>query len=82
MRGFALASLIAFAPLQCPSPEHPAHAREETPGDALWALANQFAAENNPDAHDRTLRFLVDRYPGSRQAERARIVLSGGDAGL
>ena len=77
-----LASVIAFAPLQCPSPQHPAAAREDGPTDSLWALANQFGQENNSASRDRTLRFLIDRYPSSRNAERARIILAGGDAGL
>ncbi len=83
MRTLALAGLIALvhAPLQCPSPQHPASAREESPPEALWVLANQFGVENNPDARARTLRFLIDRYPSSRYAERARIALAGGDAG-
>ncbi len=76
------AALLALAPLQCPGPRHPATAREENPADALWLLAAQFGEENNPTARERTLRFLVDRYPTSRQAERARITLGGGDAGM
>src|SRR5262245_57750904 len=81
VRAAALTTLLAFAPLQCPTPQHPATAREEGPADALWALANQFGTENNAQARDRTLRFLIDRYPNSRYAERARIVIAGGDAG-
>jgi len=76
-----MAALLALAPLQCPSPQHPAAAREESPADALWLLANQFGAENNLPARERSLRFLIERYPSSRYAERARIVLGGGDAG-
>lgn len=79
--GSWLAAVLAVAPLQCPSPQHPVTAREESPADALWLLASQFGREDNPIARERTLRFLVDRYPNSRQAERARIALSDHDAG-
>ncbi len=81
MKAIWFAATLALAPLQCPSPQHPEARLEEGPSDALWALANQFGQENNAAARERTLRFLIDRYPNSRYAERARIVIAGGDAG-
>ncbi|MEI8257432.1 MAG: hypothetical protein WCJ30_17295 [Deltaproteobacteria bacterium] len=82
MNGAWIAAALALAPLQCPNPQHPASTREESPADTLWLLASQFGRESNPTGRERTLRFLIDRYPTSRQAERARITLAGGDAGM
>ena len=53
--------------------------REETAGDGLWALAEDFHAKGNEDAYRATLRFLLTRYPSSRRAAKARVVL-GEDA--
>lgn len=75
---FALPIALALAPLQCPSPRRPENAREESPGEALWALAERFAAEGDGAARRATLSFLVERYPASRFAMRARDALSTG----
>lgn len=64
--------LAALAPMQCTHPPDDSRAREETAGDGLWALAEDFKAKGNLDAQAATLRFLVARYPGSRRAARAR----------
>ena len=66
------ALLLALAPMQCTKKYDPSQAREETAGDGLWALADDFRAKGNQEAYLATLRFLVTRYPGSRRAERAR----------
>ncbi|MEZ4405742.1 MAG: hypothetical protein R3A52_04485 [Polyangiales bacterium] len=66
----ALALMLALAPLQCPSRRPPDLAREETPGEALWAL-ERFAAAGDVASQRETLRFLVERYPSSRFAPRA-----------
>jgi hypothetical protein len=76
----ALAATLAAAPLQCPRPAAPETAREETPGEALWTLAERFDREGNGPARDRTLRFLVERYPSSRFAYAARERLAPHDA--
>ena len=60
---------------------HVQQAREETAGDALWALAERFRTEGDADARTRTLRFLVERYPSSRFAVEARHELGAGTTG-
>ncbi len=71
-----LCALGVAAPLQCPSRAQPELAREESPADALWQLSERFAAQGNTAARDETLRYLIDRFPTSRQAERARLALA------
>jgi hypothetical protein len=69
------ALLLALAPMQCTKKYDPSQAREETAGDGLAALAEDFKAKGNQEAYLATLRFLVTRYPGSRRAEHARAEL-------
>src|SRR5262245_40912319 len=71
---------LARAPMQCARPPRPEMAREETPGEALWMLAEQFAARGDAPARQATLRFLIARYPSSRFAVRARDELAAGGA--
>jgi hypothetical protein len=85
-RGHALAltaSLSGFAgvaPFQCQSEPDPAKALEETPGEALYELAEQFKARGDDDAWRDTLKYLIERYPSSRFAASARDDLA--DAGV
>lgn len=77
--GLLVASL--GAPLQCGSGEG-AHPREDTAGDALYALAQEFRAKGNEQAARETLRYLVEHYPSNRHAPAAREELGeGGGAG-
>lgn len=79
-RAFAVAlALLGSAPLQCPARDTPALAREDSPAEALWSLAERFNT-SDPRARDATLRYLVERYPASRYAERARLALGDGGA--
>jgi len=72
LAGLTLALSLAHAPLQCASePDHSLR-REETPGEALYGLAQQFKAKGNDEAWRQTLEYLVARYPNSRFAEMAR----------
>jgi hypothetical protein len=50
-------------------------ARDDTPGEALLQLADELHAAGDRAAETRTLRFLVERYALSRQAEEARVRL-------
>ncbi len=68
----ALTSASGWAPLQCGSEYDPVTAREETPGEALYQLAEEFERSGNRQAWQRTLEHLMDRYPSSRFAETAR----------
>lgn len=75
IRCFVLASVIALAPFQCKGSQDPALQRSETPGDALYQLAQDFRAKGDDKAYRDTLRFLVERYPSSRRAVAARMEL-------
>ena len=69
-----LAFVVALAPLQCQS-EDPATRRSESPGDALYQLAQDFRAKGNDEAYKETLRFIIERYPSSRRAVTAKLEL-------
>ncbi len=76
MRAALLAVALALAPLQCGGPprEHPEY--EDSPAEALWDLSERFAQAGDDDARRRTLEYLIERYPSSRFAERARVTLA------
>ena len=69
------AAAIAFAPIQCTRKYDPATSREDTAGDGLFSLAEDFPAKGNKEAYLSMLRFLVSRYPSSRRAGAARELL-------
>ncbi|MBW2457624.1 MAG: hypothetical protein JRI68_24175 [Deltaproteobacteria bacterium] len=73
-----LASWLSTAPYQCSGDPEPAMAVDETPGEALYGLAEQFREAGNVTAWRRTLRYLIDRYPSSRFAKTAQQDLAGG----
>ena len=76
MRALALAlGLIFLAPIQCGSAPRDRPEFEDSPAQALWELSERFEAEGDEDARRRTLEHLVERYPSSRFAERARVAL-------
>jgi len=66
---------LALAPVQCTKKYDPATAREDTAGDGLFSLAEDFQAKGDKAAYLSTLRFLVARYPSSRRAAAARELL-------
>jgi hypothetical protein len=70
--------VVALAPFQCRREPDQAMRREDTPGDALWDLSEDFRAKGNAQAADATLKFLIDKYPSSRYAPAAREKLGGG----
>lgn len=73
------AALVALhAPLQCSHDPDPSVRTEDTAGDALWNLAQDFEAHGDPAAAHHTLEVLVTRYPSSRHADAARDLLDGG----
>jgi TolA-binding protein len=63
---------LANAPFQCASEPDPTKAMEDTPGEALYKLAEQFKASGDERAWRRTLEYLIARYPSSRFAAAAR----------
>jgi hypothetical protein len=61
------------APLQCGSGGHDdAARREDSAGDALYNLAQDFRTKGNEEAAKHTLRFLVEHYPSNRHVPAAR----------
>jgi hypothetical protein len=72
---FLLAGALLYAPYQCgKAPER--SLREETPGEALYGLAQKMKADGDEHGYRTTLRYIVARYPSSRYAAAARIDLS------
>lgn len=76
-RAWALAgaSLLVVAPFQCPSEPDPTQVRQDSPGEALYLLAGEFAKADDKEARVRTLKYIVERYPRSRFATSARADL-------
>ncbi len=70
------AGLLATAPLQCGHTPDAELREDETPGDALWQLAQRFEAAHDASGQKRTLQYLVERYPSSRWASPARDELA------
>lgn len=63
--------ITLWAPYQCGT-EPNERPREDSAPKALWTLAERFEQEGNTAARETTLRELVEAYPSSRYAERAR----------
>jgi hypothetical protein len=74
----AFVAALGNAPMQCGhgNPD-PSLRREDSAGDALYALAQDFQQRGNDEARRQTLRFLVERYPSNRHAPSARAELEG-----
>ena len=82
LRPMLLAVVVALAPMQCQGSDDPSMRRSESPGDALYDLAQQFREKGQQDAYKSTLMYLVDRYPGSRRAAAAQSELDELKAGV
>jgi hypothetical protein len=67
-----LLASLATAPYQCAGDRDPALEVEETPGEALYRLAEELRATGDEPARRRALRAIVERYPSSRFAPIAR----------
>jgi hypothetical protein len=68
---------LATAPFQCASRAGPEQRLEEEPAEALYELAEKFKVEGNAPAQQRTLRYLLEKFPASRFAETAKQDLAG-----
>ncbi len=77
---FVLLAALGGAPMQCSGGPDPAKAPEETPGEALYQLAQEFRSRGDEAAWRQTLEHLIARYPSSRFAVAARQDLA--DAGV
>ena len=79
MTAVALVALLSLrAPIQCSHEPDPSERIEDTAGDALWDLANDFEARGNHEAARHTLETLATRYPSSRHVPAAKEILDGG----
>lgn len=67
-------SLMLSAPYQCGT-EPNERPREDSAPKALWVLAEKFETQGNSAARETTLQQIVETYPSSRFAERARQAL-------
>jgi hypothetical protein len=66
----------SVAPFQCGSDAPPTSGeREDTPGEALKRLADEFGKSGDKEARIRTLKFLIERYPRSHFAKEAEVEL-------
>ena len=73
----ALLAALGSAPMQCRHEPDPNLRREDSAGDALYALALDFRAKGNEDSAKQTLRYLVEHYPSNRHVPAAREELGG-----
>jgi hypothetical protein len=73
----ALVAALGTAPMQCRREPEPELRREDSAGDAIYALAEDFRQKGDEPAAERTLRFLVERYPSNRHVPAARAELAG-----
>jgi len=71
--------LLLRAPIQCASDPDPNRRLEDTPSEALWRLAERFEADGDEAARRIALEEIVERYPSSAEAERARVALGRSD---
>ena len=76
VRGLALIATITAlrAPMQCGHGSD-AGTPEESAGDAIYDLSQQFQRSGNEDARKQTLRYLVEKYPSNRHAPAAKAEL-------
>lgn len=66
------AAFATSAPFQCTSNPDPNQALEDTPGEAVYRLAQEFQTSGDHEAWRRTLTYLIERYPSSRFAVQAK----------
>jgi len=82
LRAATLSIVLSLAPFQCAHKPDPDMRREDTPGDALWGLAENFRAQHNEVAERQTLAYLVEKYPSSRYADVAKLQIDLNFAGM
>jgi outer membrane protein assembly factor BamD (BamD/ComL family) len=75
MKSAVLALCAALlAPYQCATSKDQ-RPLEDTAPKALWILSERFQKEGDDKARKTTLQQIVEQYPGSRYASRARSEL-------
>ncbi len=73
-------AVLGGAPMQCRRDPDPTLRREDSAGDALYALSQDFHAKGNEEASKQTLRYLVEHYPSNRHAQVAKAELEASGA--
>ena len=71
----ALLASFGHAPMQCGHGGGADGSHADEPGDALYALAQDFHTKGNEEASRQTLQFLLQKYPSNRHAPAARAEL-------
>jgi hypothetical protein len=75
LNGAAGASLVALAlvgaPVQCAAHREPRRVRVTPPADAVYEAAESLRRQGYAQAHEATLRYIIEQYPGTRAAARA-----------
>lgn len=71
----ALLAALGTAPLQCRHDPDPSLRREDSAGDALYLLAQDFRSKGDEPAARQTLRYLVEHYPSNRRVPAVRAEL-------
>jgi len=66
LRAAVAVAMMSLAPIQCGHTPDAELREDETPGDALWALAQRFKNAHDTAGERQTLQYLVERYPASR----------------
>jgi hypothetical protein len=70
--GALLLAALAHAPFQCAHDLPPDRHNEDDAAEAVYVLAEQLHVKGDERGRKDALEFLVQRYPSSRYAVRAR----------
>jgi outer membrane protein assembly factor BamD (BamD/ComL family) len=77
----ALIGALGGAPMQCVGEPEPSLGSEESPAEALYALAQELHRAGDEAGWRRALEYLAERYPASRFAVQARQDLADAATG-
>jgi len=75
----AISLALWAAPVQCGEPEPVRYPRQEHPAQAVYQLAERLRDHGEARAAEEAWRMVVERWPSTRWAERARIRLEALD---
>lgn len=75
----AASILLGAAPVQCGDPEPVRYARRDDASEVVWRLGLRLRERGHAAAALDTFRYLVERYPSSRWAARARAELESAE---
>ena len=81
MRAWLISVFLAnAAPVQCGEPEPIRYADRDDPAEVVFDLGKRLDARGEHGAAAMTWRYLIERYPSSRYAQRARAELEAREA--